>query len=83
MFECELTEKRFRELYGKLAKLLQQAQHPVVHADMEEKSEDNTVDFGASSNSIRVYRLCRGCVEQIRIIGVEKTKAEDQDIIII
>ena len=48
----------------------------------EEKGQDEDPEE-KSSNSIRVYRLCGTCVEQIRIIGVEKKKKEDSDIIII
>lgn len=85
MFECELTEKKFWELYAKLTVLLQQAQDQKGNIDSEKietaiawnPNEEN------SSNSIRVYRLCGACVEQIRIIGTEKQKKEDSDIIII
>ena len=88
VFECELTEKRFRELYGKLSVLLQQTQgehakQKESHSrkDLEQRQNED-IDEN-SSNSIRVYRLCGTCVEQIRIIGVEKKHKEDGDIIIV
>ena len=78
VFECELTEGRFLELYGKLADLLQETGD---HEDHEESEEEKTEEN--SSNSIRIYRLCKNCVEQIQVIGVEKQRPEDEDIIII
>ena len=84
------------KLYGELAKLLQQAWDQEKSSDSEETDQE---DYGAewimkdekqgewsaedSSNSIRIYRLCANCVEQIQIIGVEKKREEEQDIIII
>lgn len=123
VFECELTEKKFGELYGKLAALLQQAQNlnnnrenrgrrwmddlgktastdnqtteswnPAEDDWLDHEPEEDPIreelgnwnqGMSESSNSIRVYRLCGACAEQIRIIGVEQRKKEDSDIIII
>ena len=96
VFECQLTEKKFWELYGKLTNSLQQSWDQEKNNDSEETDQE---EYGAewimkdekpdqwsvedSSNSVRVYRLCANCVEQIQIIGVEKQKKEEQDIIII
>lgn len=74
VFECELSEKKFGELYGKLSGLMQMT--CPEDSDNQEKNEE-------SSNSIRIYRLCGRCVEQIRVIGVEKQREEESDIIII
>lgn len=74
VFECELTEKKFWELYGKLSKLLQMT---------DTSKTDDQEAWKDSSNSIRIYRLCGACMEQIRLIGAEQTKKEDSDIIII
>lgn len=73
VFECELPEKKFWELYGKLSELMQMT----CPSNKDKQGEED------SSNSIRVYRLCGACSEQIRVIGVEKKREEDSDIIII
>ena len=80
MFECELTDRRFRELYAKLADLLQQALQ--IEEKQEEKDEEEEKKNG-SVNSIRIYQLCKNCVEEIRVIGVEKEQIEKEKIIII
>ena len=74
VFECELPEKKFWELYGKLSELMQMTCPEA--SDSQGENEE-------SSNSIRIYRLCGGCIEQIRVIGVEKQRKEESDIIII
>lgn len=67
-------KRNLGELYGKLSGLMQMT--CPEDSDNQEKNEE-------SSNSIRIYRLCGRCVEQIRVIGVEKQREEESDIIII
>ena len=47
VFECELTDRRFRELYAKLADFLQQA------LQIEEKQEEKDEEEEKKSNDVK------------------------------
>lgn len=63
VFECDISKKRFNQLYKKLCELT---------LKMDE-------------GNIRIYWVCKNCMEKIRIIGVveEEGKYSREDVIII
>lgn len=61
VFECQISQKRFEELYGKLALLM----------------SDST------EGSIRFYRLCGKCGQEIQELGVPKKNCGWDDTIIV
>ena len=74
VFECDLDEKRYKELYGKLLRIMQGVE-----------AQNCNFSLFHHINVICFYYICKNCMGKKQIIGVPK-KPEgwpDEEVIII
>jgi len=73
---------------GKIAKILEaygeRVQYSVFECDLAERQETKLLKelqqvVTEAEDSIRVYRLCAGCLKQIKTLGQAKPPAETPD----